>query len=228
MSLYFWILLCIIGGPFILSFDKRIAFYKYFRYLIPVLLIVTFFFAAWDKLFTDIGVWGFNEKYISGWRILNLPLEEILFFVAAPFAFLFIYEVIRGYSILKLPVLVIRIFFVLIIIFSLVLIVKNPFGYYTLSAAILAIALSIVILLGKLDRRYLFVSSYLVVLIPFFIINGWLTGSFTSEPVVWYNDQNFSSWRMLTIPLEDFLYNFDLMLIATLAYEKLKFQKGIS
>ncbi len=51
-------------------------------------------------------------------------------------------------------------------------------------------------------------TAYLAV-IPFFLIsNGFLTGSFTPEPIVWYdNDENLAR-RVFTIPVEDFFYGF--------------------
>ena len=54
-------------------------------------------------------------------------------------------------------------------------------------------------------------------LIPFIIINGFLTGSYTSEPVVWYNDVHNLGIRFLNIPIEDFIYSF-LMLSMTLFF----------
>ncbi|WP_435524242.1 lycopene cyclase domain-containing protein [Chryseobacterium indoltheticum] len=42
-------------------------------------LIVAFIFICWDIWFTKIGVWWFNDRYVIGWKILNLPIEEILF-----------------------------------------------------------------------------------------------------------------------------------------------------
>ena len=39
-------------------------------------------------------------------------------------------------------------------------------------------------------------------LIPFIIINGFLTGSYTSEPIVWYNDAHNLGLRFLNIPIE--------------------------
>jgi len=51
----------------------------------------------------------------------------------------------------------------------------------------------------------------LVCLLPFLIVNGLLTGSATTLPVVWYNPAEFSGWRIITIPVEDLFYNFDLL-----------------
>jgi lycopene cyclase domain-containing protein len=53
--------------------------------------------------------------------------------------------------------------------------------------------------------------SFLVCLLPFLIVNGLLTGAATTLPVVWYNPAEFSGWRIITIPVEDLFYNFDLL-----------------
>ena len=47
---------------------------------------------------------------------------------------------------------------------------------------------------------------YLVTLIPFFIVNGLLTGIAFDEPVVFYNNAENLSLRAFTIPVEDFIY----------------------
>jgi lycopene cyclase domain-containing protein len=64
-----------------------------------------------------------------------------------------------------------------------------------------------------------FVLTYLICLIPFLVVNGLLTGAATESPVVWYNEKDFSGWRLLTIPLEDLFYNFDLLLGFVLLFE---------
>lgn len=61
-----------------------------------------------------------------------------------------------------------------------------------------------------------FFMSYLLILIPFFIVNGVLTGAGLPEPIVWYNDaQNFGI-RLGTIPLEDTVYNLGMLLTVAL------------
>ena len=83
--------------PLALSFDKKVAFYKLWKYLFPAMVISGAFFILWDVLFTAQGVWGFNPKYITGINVFNLPIEEVLFFVCVPYSCVFIYEVFNAY-----------------------------------------------------------------------------------------------------------------------------------
>ena len=64
-------------------------------------------------------------------------------------------------------------------------------------------------------------TTYAVLLIPFFIVNGILTGTGLDEPVVWYNDEENLGIRLLTIPIEDIVYGFELFLLTVFFYEKL-------
>jgi lycopene cyclase domain-containing protein len=54
-------------------------------------------FLGWDVLFTVKGVWSFNEKYITGFTLFRLPIEEVFFFLTVPFACLFIYYCLKYY-----------------------------------------------------------------------------------------------------------------------------------
>jgi lycopene cyclase domain-containing protein len=58
-----------------------------------------------------------------------------------------------------------------------------------------------------------FFISFLIILVPFFIFNGVLTGTFIHEEVVWYNPSEITGIRLLTVPVEDIGYAFSLLLL---------------
>ena len=88
MSLYL-ILNIFTFSTIFLSFDKKVAFYKYFPYLLIGIIINGIIFIPWDILFTQNKVWGFNPNYLFGIFILDLPLEEWLFFQIIYLEYLF-------------------------------------------------------------------------------------------------------------------------------------------
>jgi len=63
-----------------------------------------------------------------------------------------------------------------------------------------------------------FLVSYAICLIPFLIVNGFLT----AIPVVIYNDAENLGIRIYTIPFEDAFYGMLLVLMNIVIYEKLK------
>jgi len=67
-----------------------------------------------------------------------------------------------------------------------------------------------------------FYLTFLVMLIPFFIVNGILTGTGIENEVVWYNNDENLGIRMLTIPVEDSVFAFSLILLNLLLFKKLK------
>lgn len=202
--------------PLVLSFDKRVRFYQSWKHIFPGLFISGLLFLFWDYLFTIYGVWSFNPDYIRGIYFLNLPLEEILFFVTVPFACIFIYECLNYYIKRDLlePVSV-YITYVLIGLCAVLLILFYDKVYSLITFGLLLVILlfaQFALRLRFLSRFYL---AYLVSLIPFYIVNGLLT----SIPVVMYNNEENMSFRVGTIPFEDHFYSMAMLLLNIMFFE---------
>lgn len=202
--------------PIVLSFDKRVAFFKSWRFIFPGLLITGLLFLFWDYLFTIYGVWSFNPEYIIGFNILNLPIEEILFFITVPFACIFVYECLNYY--VKTDLLKrfsSPISYILIAFSGLMVFLYYDRVYSLITFGLLAVVLIITEFIVKSTIMSRFYLAYLVSLIPFYLVNGLLT----SIPIVMYNDAENMAIRVGTIPLEDHFYSLSMLLINILLFE---------
>lgn len=223
MSLYFILLIFTGIVPLSLSFDKRMQFYKQWKYVLPSIVIVAVVFIAFDIYFTKQGYWGFNARYLSGVNLLHLPLEECLFFVFVPYASIFLHETFREYF----PNMALRkrisdsIIYMLIVagVLLAVLNVDKSYTLYIFTKFVFVLILAIMTD-SKVIRSFLL--TFFVILIPFLIVNGILTGSFINEEVVWYNNAENLGIRIFTIPVEDFIYAFTLIYLNLFLIEQLK------
>ena len=214
MSLYLTIELCTLIIPLLLSFDKRIGFYKKWSSLFLSLFLTGVFFIVADIFFTGNGIWGFNPRYTSGIFIAGLPLEEWLFFLVIPYSSIFIHNVFIGYlPRVVLPANLTRIITGIILLGLMLNIITNYDKIYTLfSSLVMAIAL-IVSILYKKSVLQIYYITFLLILIPLIIVNGLLTGTLIKDEVVWYKAGEITGIRILTIPVEDIVYGFSLILI---------------
>ena len=195
--------------PFLLSFDKKVAFYKKWPQLLWGIGLTGAFFIVWDVLKTHYGIWSFNPEYIVGIYIINLPLEEWLFFITVPYACVFIYACLNAYlpDYLSKPSKYIT---PTLIVALLILAAANYTRTYTVvTFTFTAIFLGIYMAFFKNRLGGRFWMAYLVHLVPFFIINGFLT----SLPVVIYNDAENLGIRVGTVPIEDTIYSMLLLLM---------------
>jgi len=212
-----WLYSVILAGslavPLALSFDRSLQFRKQWRFVFPAIAIVAIFYILFDVHFTRLGIWGFNPFYHFDLNFLGLPTEEWLFFVVIPFACQFLHEaLVFCFPYIRVGQTITRIITAVLIIISVIFVIFNKGRIYTLySFCMLAVAL----FWSLFDRRETirsFYVTFLVMLFPFVVVNGFLTGSFASMEVVWYNPREILGVRFLTIPMEDFGYSFSLIL----------------
>lgn len=206
--------------PLIFSFEKNIHFIQYRKNLMISILVPGLFFIAWDVLFTHLGFWSFNSRYVLGPRFLGLPVEEWLFFVVIPYCSLFIYVVVGFYlkqvnsgSTLRIIMNILVLTFFILAIFS--------YGkWYTFINLLFNALFLIYFVNNRFSGVYLshFSISFIIACVPMFIVNGVLT----SLPVVEYNSMYFSNIRIAAIPVEDFSYFLLLMSANVYVYEKSK------
>ncbi|MDO6744431.1 MULTISPECIES: lycopene cyclase domain-containing protein [Tenacibaculum] len=226
MSHYLYLILTLgsLSIPLLYSiFEKKFHFIQYFKIAFISILLVAIPFLIWDGLFTSYGVWGFNSTYHLPIEILKMPLEEWLFFFCIPYACLFTHEVLKylkpDFKLSKSGTIIISF---LLVFITLILVIFNFGKLYTTINFIFFLLLIFYGLKNHLKTLQEYFPSFLVVLIPFLIVNGILTGSFIEEPVVWYNDNENLGFRIFTIPFEDVFYAFNLLFTIQLIFNYLK------
>lgn len=226
-SLYMLVNFFTIIIPFLFSFHPKIKFYKTFRAFFLSAFLVGAVFVTWDSIFTHMGVWNFNADYLVGTYFFKLPLEELLFFICIPFSCVFTYFCLDKFYNLQWNIQVETVFCV---VFSLVLIGFGTYYHdkiYTIttlySTAMVCLYLKFI---AKVDWFGKATFVYAILLIPFFIVNGVLTGAGIDGAVVRYNPDHFFGLRFLTIPIEDAFYGFELILLNIYFYKL--FQAKIS
>jgi len=218
---YFLLLGASIAGPLALSFDKKVGFYKKWKYLFPAIAGPAIFYIVWDIFFTARGVWSFNDNYITGIKIANLPVEEVLFFFLVPYCCVFIYECIRCYfpqlQKKKAGDILLQLTAVALLVVGIAFIHR----YYTSWTFIfMAVFIGLLYFARNFFKAFdatSFLVAYSIVLLPFLVINGFLT----ALPVVVYNNAENLGIRIYTIPFEDIFYGMLLNLAIVSIYEKL-------
>ncbi len=179
-------------------------------------------FIPWDVIFTINGVWGFNSDYFLGFEIFSLPLEEWLFFICIPFACVFThYALILYFPNLKLNKVATKAISISLVLILFILALANYDKWYTLVNFSMAIPLTWLVYKYNPQLLQHFLLTFLVMLIPFFIVNGVLTGSCIDNQVVWYNNAENLGIRMGTIPVEDSIYAYSMILMNLYFFEYL-------
>lgn len=225
METYLYLLLNLgsLSIPLVYSFEKKMRFIKHWKAVLTSLTIVATIFLIWDAVFTKNGVWGFNPDYHLPFLLLKMPIEEWLFFFCIPYASVFIHYSLEYFKpnllVSEKVTKIITAFFIAV---SLVLAIFNSDKSYTFvnfSFLFVVLILGYVFGIQHLRRFYI---AFLIILIPFFIVNGVLTGTGIEDPVVWYNNNENLGIRLVTIPVEDTGYAFSMLFLNVLLIEFFK------
>jgi lycopene cyclase domain-containing protein len=199
--------------PFLVSFHPRLKFYKKWASFFIGVIITSVVFIIWDVFFLRMGIWGFNPDYYLGYTFFGLPIEEWMFFLFIPYACIFMH-----YSLLELfPKFSYnqkrsKQITVLLLGYFTVSLILNYNKWYPLVNYTLAIALLLLVYTSNKNLLRTYYKTFVIMLIPFVIVNGVLTGTGINDQVVWYNNLENCGVRFFTIPIEDATYAFTMIL----------------
>lgn len=187
------------------------SFWAQWRNMLRGLAAVSLPFIIWDVLAAKAGHWSFNPVYVLGARVYGLPIEEILFFASVPLACMVVWTLLAQVRGGDRPLLAPKRARLLLLVAAAVLTVlalaASGKGYTMvalLAAAVTCVALAWYPQLTVTTRFMLFQVCACVL---FVVCNTVLT----SLPIIVYGPQAVTEWRVGTIPVEDFLYNFALL-----------------
>lgn len=213
-SLYLLVDLLSLSVPFLVSFHPRLGLHRKWGALFAAIFLTMIPFIIWDVYFTVKGYWGFNPEYLTGIYLFSLPIEEWLFFVCIPYACVFTHlSLLEINPRLRLPKKTTRLISYLLFAVFAVVLVFNWDRAYTAVDMIFGILVLSLALWKRPELLRSFYVTFLVMLIPFFIVNGILTGTGIEGNIVWYNDLENLGIRMGTIPVEDSVYAFSMILL---------------
>lgn len=231
--LYLFVNLSCLLGPFILSFHPRLHLYKRWKSIAIGMLAMMTVFIPWDIFFTKNNIWHFSNEYTLGFKILELPIEEWLFFICVPFACIFTFEVIVSYFPKKPSSIFTQLISLILIVISIALSISYFNHWYTLSASATCVLLLIYHTWKKSEFLGHFYIAWAFLQLPFFISNGVLTGlKFWEYPfintskielenaIVYYNNSHNLGMRIWSVPADDFFYGLVMVLLALTFYKR--------
>jgi lycopene cyclase domain-containing protein len=213
----------IISGPLFLFFWRRDNIIRpSIKPLVISIFWVFIFFVIWDQLVVNY-FWFFNSKYILGLFLLNLPVEEVLFFITVPFSCLFLWvnykKLFKEKNISN--------FSSYLMFFTFILAVLLLFYGKIYSSSVLLVFFAVIILDLFLKSHFFLKKSFIFFI--FLITNG-LTFIFnlylTARPIVIYSELVKTNINIVTIPVEDFIFGMALVSLAVIIYEKNLLKRG--
>lgn len=206
-------LIILLSPVFSYFFYSKIIFPNKINHFLAII------FSSLLFIFHDIKVnnrwWCFNRKYITGIKIFNLPFEEVLFFFTVSFSCLTIWLNLK--TLFNQNFVLLNVFFfgsIFILFFIIFLKTKKVYTKFVNCFYFFLIFLDLFFEVNLILRFNFLIFSLIVILLTL-VFNFYLT----KKPVVIYNKNYLSNLKILTIPLEDFLYGINLTYLLVLITE---------
>lgn len=229
LNYYLTLDILIILFPLLFSFKWVFPYYKNYKPLFASIIIVGGAYIFWDILVTFRGDWWFNHEYLIdfGFTIGGIPIEEALFFVVVPYSCIFIYENLQYFFNDKKIGFNKWIYYIIAIL----LFIAGLFYYHQEYTILALLSVSTFLFIATTwfpdvlkSRNY---WAYILISFGAFLIFNYLL---TSIPIVLYNPAAIwggtveQIWygRFITIPFEDFFYNYSMLSFYLLVYRYFK------
>lgn len=216
---YLLINLALLVFSFVLALDKKSQAIRSWKLMLPAVVVSGLLFSIIAFILNQFKVSVFNDEYLFGIRILQLPIEEVLFHFLLAFAGLNVYVVLNEHfpknnlekfslstSNLLLGVLIAMLFFTHTKVYSIVVF------------SVLFLTLFYIEYVNKRRFMYKFYRAYAVMLIPFCLLYMLIGGL----PILSYSVGETINLKLGAIPFEGFFYLMSILLLSVYLFELVK------
>jgi lycopene cyclase domain-containing protein len=213
------LLLIIAFIPLLFGSGNRTRIFPKFKYFIPAILFTCAVFIIWDNRFTQIGIWNYNPAFFSGKEIFSLPWEKWLYYGVISWVSLFIYEWVKlKFNHLKIDNVSLAISLVLLVVFGLTAYLSREKVYPFFTFFLLSIYFGYTLFRNRFKSHLThFYITFLILLIPFFILSVFLI----KLPAISYDSEYTFQFHLLQLPVENIVGLFLLLFINTTITEYL-------
>ncbi|MBN1821671.1 MAG: hypothetical protein JXR31_09230 [Prolixibacteraceae bacterium] len=203
----------------IFSLKKELNIRGQVKYFFPALIISGALFIMFEIRFVEFEVWQYKLNHLVGKYYMSLPVETWLYYIVMLFTGFLIYRIVSIFSPFKINAnYFVFLSLVLLAVFAAMAYFYRILTYTFVIFMFLTVYFGYVIFRGKFKKHYQdFYISFLLELVPFFILNILAT----RLPVITYNSKYITGINLFGVPFENMAGFFLLFLMSISIYEYL-------